>query len=61
MSMIVKGLGLALLVMGMASVGMANEPIGVVPEIDGGMLASGMTLISGAALIVSDRLRRRVK
>jgi hypothetical protein len=59
----VKGVGLALVVMGLASVGMADidlPPPGV-PEIDGGMLASGLTLISGAALIVGDRLRRHVK
>ena len=52
-----RGIGLMAVVCAFSSVVRADEP--VTPEIDAGMMAGALTLLSGAALIVKDRIRRK--
>jgi len=50
--------GVGLLVMVAAMAGTLHATTGVVPEINGSSLATGLGLLSGAVLILRARLRR---
>lgn len=54
-----SGLGLAIMGLALTSVARAEAPLGDAPEIDGGMLASGLALLSGLAMVVSAKRRPR--
>ena len=52
-------LGLALVLAACASPLYASGPLPGVPEIDPGSLASALSLLTGGALLLADRCRRK--
>jgi hypothetical protein len=55
-----RGVGLAIVALAMSGTALADGPLPPpVPEIDGGMIASGLALLSGLAMVVNAKRRPR--
>jgi hypothetical protein len=54
-----KALGLGLMIAAFGGPAFAGEPAPAVPEIDAGSMVSAVALLSGAVLVVTNRVRRK--